>query len=272
MKDNRMSIAVISCDAYQDIVKYYLEFMKKNWPDCPYDVIIATETYDHHDNVAKTIMCGENTTWTKRAIDAIQSCDSPYVLMTVDDLFISEKVDTDAFEQALDFIESHGITYYRIPWHLASNNHYKTHPDNPNVNMIPENMPYGRSIGSSIWERNELLGLLGDGTMSAWELEDFFCKEASNGTGVFYKYYVSDKRYLLHSVQMISQSKWEVDSVKMLKKMGYEIDTSARGFLPKSVYRRRRIIGRLGRICPVKFRKTAKKILRRLGIRFFTSN
>lgn len=272
-KDPRMTIAVISCDNYQDVVGYYLDFVEMNWADCPFDIIVATEELDLHSKIAKTLMCGSNTTWTKRAIDVVNSCESKYILLTVDDLYMSDKVDSKEFIKILDFMDRYDITYYRIPWHLAKNRRYKTHPDNPNVNMIPKDMPYGRSIGSSIWERNELLGLLGDGSMSAWELEEYFSREAAqNIKGEYYKYYVSDKRYLLHSIQMVSQGKWEVDSVKRLRDLGYEIDTSERGFLSSKVYLRRIVIGTLGAICPVKFRKPVKKALSKLGVKFVTKN
>ena len=273
IKDPRMTIAVISCDNYQDVVGYYLDFVSKNWSDCPFDIVVATEELDLHSEIAKTLRCGTNTTWTKRAIDAINSCESKYILLTVDDLYMSEKVDSEEFIKILDFMDSHSITYYRIPWHLANNKRYKTHPDNSNVNMIPKNMPYGRSIGSSIWERNELLELLGDGSMSAWELEEFFSREAAqNIGGGYYEHYVADKRYLLHSIQMVSQGKWEVDSVKRLHELGYDIDTSKRGFLSSKVYLRRKVIGTLGTICPVKFRKPIKKMLSKLGVKFVTKD
>lgn len=137
--NKQLSIVVVGCDAYSDIAEYYLQFLRENWGDCPFQVFIATESHSFSDNEVVNILCGKDSTWTGRAIRAINSTDSQYILLTVDDIFMSEKVDTDEFIKILQFMKKERIKYYRIPVFRTTNKFEQTYPGNSNAEMIPTN-------------------------------------------------------------------------------------------------------------------------------------
>lgn len=269
-KDKRMSIIIVTCDAYSDIVDYYLHYFETNWPDCQFETYIAEEKINHNSHIAKSIICGSNTAWTARAKKAIAVCQSPYILLSVDDLFISKKVRSEEFTKILDFMGENGIKYYRIPTFKTTKWKYPTYKDNINVEKIPKGKAYGRSIGTSIWERGELLDLLGDGTKSAWDLENEFCREANESKYGYYESYVSDRRFLLNSVHMIKGGKWIPKSIKKMKRLGYSINWETRGVLPLKERIRIWVYGTLGRLCPQQLRVYMKRILGKVGFKFAT--
>lgn len=270
MINKQMSIVVVGCDAYSDIAEYYLQFLRKNWPDCPFRVLIATESHNFSDGEVANVLCGKESTWTGRAIQAIISTDSPYILLTVDDIFMSDKVDTNEFLNILRFMEEEKIKYYRIPVFRTTKKYEQTYPGNSNAEMIPTNKPYAVSIGTAIWDRTEILRILGDGSKSAWDLENDFSEMSLRGNGDYIEKYVSDKRFLLHSVHMVKAGKWIGKAAKIMEEKGYDIDYSKRGFIPKSLAFKYDMYAFGSKICPPFMRRGVKKFLSGLGFKFAT--
>lgn len=266
----KMSIVVVGCDAYSDIAEYYLWFLHKNWSDCRYPIYIATETHNFKDEKANNVICGKGSTWTGRAIQAINSTDSQYILLTVDDIYISEKVDSAKFEEILSFMELEKIKYYRIPVFRTTSKFEKAYPENENAEMIPTKKPYAVSIGTAIWDRNEILRILGDGTKSAWDLENDFSEMSIGGNGEYIDKYVSDKRFLLHSVHMVKAGKWIPKAANLMNQKGYEIDYSKRGFIPRNQVVKYQIYAFGSKICPPSMRKWVKAALSKIGFKFAT--
>lgn len=269
--DDRVTIIVGSCDAYRDIVEYYLYFLKSNWMECRYRILIAMEEANVDSDIAETIKNGASSTWTERIINTIKHTDSPYILLSVDDLFISKPVVQDDINAVINFIEKEKIKYYRIPTFKTSKRKKMTYPENDNAELIDNDSPYNVSIGSAIWDRNELLGILGEGTMSAWDLENYFLEQASNSCPGYKDKYVSDKRFLLNSVHMIKAGKWIPNAANMIKKLGYEVNFEKRGYVPLKNVIKSNILGIGGRICPKSMRWLVKKTLRNFGIKFATN-
>ncbi len=265
---NDFSLVIVSCDAYIDIVEQYLALLKNNWPEFSYPIVVATETLTLDDSNVSSITSGKNTTWTKRLIDAINYCGSKYILLTIEDLFISEKVDNSSILEVLSFIEKERIIYYRIPVFKVSKKS-ENYPGNENVELIKSNERYNVSIGTAFWDTQALLEIMGDGSMSAWDLENYFLKRAERADAGFLEKYVSDRRFLLHSVHMIKSGKWIPASVKAMRKKGYYIDIRPRGYIGLSD---RIKLSKFYSFCSRKFptglRNLVKRILSVFGFKF----
>ena len=270
--DNRLSIVVVSCDKYEDIVRYYLFYLKAHWPNCDYNIYVAEEEIDLHSEIATTVLCGKGANWTKAAITTINSTDSQYILLSNDDYYIYKDIDGKEIKKVLDFIMANGIKYYRFPHAAQKGKRYEKYKENVNVERIPTTVPYGITIGTAIWERNEILRILGDGTKSAWDLESDFSRQATLGKkGQYYNDYVSDRRDLLHYVHMATWGKWIPSAARTLKEHGHcEIDYSQRGFVSRRSVFKFRVYGVATRIIPVKMRAPIKRLLSKIGFKFAT--
>jgi len=267
--DNRMSIVVVSCDAYQDIAEHYVSFLRLNWPDCRNKLLIGMEEKIVSGIDVNTIVCGRNSTWTERAIKAINKANTPYIMLSVEDLFISKPVNDQEINIALDFIENENIKYYRIPVFKLKNKKEVTHPTNGNVELIAKNERYNVSIGTAIWEKNELLKILGDGNKSAWDVENYFLERANESGSGYFDNYVSDKRFLLNTVHMIKSGKWIPKSTRIISKLGYEINFLERGYISFSDrIKLNGLYSWASRRLPVKLRRIIKKIMSFFGFHF----
>lgn len=270
MIDDRMTILVVSCDKYKDISDMYFHYLRVNWPDCNFPLVIATEEADCADKDVKVIKCGKGVLWTKEVLMALNEIDSELVLMTVDDLFISHKVDNEAIKTALDFMYKHNLKYYRIPKGKRKAKKEDLYPGEKNISRIRKDIVYSVTIGSSIWRKDELIRVLGDGTKTAWELEDQFSEAAANGNRGYYDGYVTDIRPLLQCAHMVTAGKWIPKGVKDMEKYGFHIDTSKRGMLTLWESQKMSLYGVATKITPKRLRKPLKIVLSKIGMKFAT--
>jgi hypothetical protein len=267
--NERMSIVIVSCDAYKDIVKDYIYYLRLNWPGCENRVLVALEESSIDEVKIDSISCGANTTWTQRAITAIRKANTPYILLSVDDLFISKHVNNQDIVKALDFMDQEEIKYYRIPVFKIIDKSVPTYPGNKNTELIPRNKRYNVSIGTAIWRTSELLRILGGGTMSAWDLENYFLEQTFKGEPGYIDKYVSDKRFLLHSIHMIKSGKWIPSSIKRMSKLGYNVDYKSRGYISfKDRLRINKIYSWASRKFPYWLRRVVKTIMSKFGFKF----
>ncbi len=270
--DNDMSIVVVSCDKYLDIAQFFLYYLGINWPNCKYRIFIAEEECNLNSDIAEIVLCGKNTSWTRGAIEAISRTKSQYILLTNDDYYIYEKVNNSEIDEVIKFIKENDIKYYRIPAFKQKNRKYAQYKNNKNVEMIPKNKAYAVSIGTSIWKRDEILKILGDGTKTAWDIENDFSRQSADSIDEYYINYVSDRRNLLHYVHMATWGKWIPWSAKVLIKHGYnDINYSKRGFISKRECIKIKLYEFATRIVPTKMRKNIKRVLSMVGFKFATS-
>ena len=267
-----MAIVIVSCDAYLDVMKEYMRYFKMNWPDCPYELIVVTETLNLKDDRVYCITAGNDIPWTKRAILGINSTNCPYILMSMDDGFLSEKVNTEEVVEIVDFIKNNSIKYYRNPKRKYKCKKNPVFASRNNVYKIRKNEIYGIDFGHNIWERNTILSLLGDGTKSAWQIEEYLNEIALNSEPGYYEDMVSDKNNFLHIIETVSGGKWMPTEINRLKNLGIPVNIGKRGVLPKSDSVRRKIHQIASSVVPPKQRKNVKRVLSKLGYKFVTKN
>lgn len=269
---NKMAIVVVTCDENTDVILEYLRYFDMNWSDCPYELIVATESASINNSKARVIQAGENARWTKRAILGINSTSCPYILLTMDDGFIAEKVDTNEVEEILSFIKEHKIKYYRNPKRVYNFKKNPVFSDRNDAYRIRKNQIYGVNFGHNIWDRDIILELLGDGSKSAWQIEEYFNELALDSEAGYYDDYVSDKNNFLHIVETVSHGKWMPKEIKKLEKLGIPVNKGSRGVLPMSDSIKRFCVDIAYHIVPSKYRKGIKKRLSKIGVKFVINN
>ena len=106
MKD--CTILVSSCDKYEDSWYPFFELLKIQWPDCPFDIVLSTETqkYECDSLNIKTVNVEKELSWTARLKYVLNQIDTEYVLFFLEDFFLQSPVKTEVFEKALEIIKS----------------------------------------------------------------------------------------------------------------------------------------------------------------------
>ena len=105
---NKVTILVNSCDIYEDAWVPQFKLFKVQWPDCPYSFVLNTETKEYKSNVddVKTICYGKNGTWTERFEYVLNQIESPYILFTLEDYFLLNKVNVEVFDKAVSVMDN----------------------------------------------------------------------------------------------------------------------------------------------------------------------
>ena len=106
MKD--CTILVNSCDLYEDTWYPFFKLLQLQWPDCPYDVVLNTETkqYDCPFMNVKTINSSKDLSWTARLRYVLNQIDSEFVLFFLEDFFLLSPVRVEGFNKALEIIKN----------------------------------------------------------------------------------------------------------------------------------------------------------------------
>ncbi len=102
-----ITILVNSCDFYEDAWEPFFRLLNLFWKDCPYDIVLNTETKQYHCDfmTVKTINSGIGKSWTGRVRYALEQINTKYVLFALEDFFLLGKVNTDIFNLAVELLE-----------------------------------------------------------------------------------------------------------------------------------------------------------------------
>ncbi len=102
-----------SCDSYEDVWDPFFTLMDKFWTDCPYDVVLNTESKTVEDKYknfkVKTFSIykeNEKVPYGKRCIEHLEKIETEYVITLMDDFFIRSEVDTAELEQVMDWMDA----------------------------------------------------------------------------------------------------------------------------------------------------------------------
>ena len=97
------TVLVTSCDKYADLLAPFEALFKKFWPDCPSERVLVTETEPRDPSPSpeqsahiftRTVACGVGGTWPDMLVAALETIETPYVLMLCADYFLDAPVPT----------------------------------------------------------------------------------------------------------------------------------------------------------------------------------
>lgn len=267
-----LAILIPACDAYLDVFSEYMRYFRLNWPDCPFELILITETKEVHDERVTSITTSDKTEWAGRILAGAEATECQYLLTSIEDGFISERVNTDEVLSILEFMKRAGIQYYRNPKRDIKKVKNPICKEYPNAYKIRKNQIYGVNMGYVIWDRKKLIEVFGDGEKNAWQIEEHLNEIALNSDDGYYDEIVSDKHNFLHVIETVSGGKWMPTEIRRLEALGLPVNLGNRGVLPKADIYRRRLHWIANRIVMPEHRKKVKRLFSALGYRFVTKN
>lgn len=260
----RMTIIIDSFDGYSDVWPYFFEVFNKYWENCDYDVVLVTNYKQFGD--VKTITTGLEIDWVNRTLKAIECINTRYVMLLLEDYFLSRCLDNDMIENYLDFMCSNDCKYLRLVEFPKSR-----FDDNKDNTYIPiyEDEEYGINLQASIWDRNYLIGLLKSiKTGSAWSFEVELLKKAKEAPNkpLIGCYTLRGNPLGFHNG--ILKGKWFSKEILFYKKRGIVINYQPRGKLSMIESFKYSFVQFVKNHVSYKTRKTIKKFLTKFGFKF----
>lgn len=223
MNDTDVTLLVPSCDRYADLWPPFVALFRRNWPDCPYRVVLASNTLPCTEPGVCALTIGPDHDWSTSLRAMLTAIDTPYVLVLLEDFFIEERVDTAHLRDLVRRLDVLGGAYLRLRPFPPPDQRLARHRD---LGEIEENAPYRCSMQAAFWRRESLLGLLVDGE-SPWEFEHLAARRSDLDPRGYY----STLRPALKYTAGVTMGAWLPEGVTVCRDQGVLVDTAARRVL-----------------------------------------
>jgi hypothetical protein len=162
-----VTVLISSFDGYSDCWGPFCHGFTKYWPDCPYPILLMTNTKDHpHDRIA-TIKVEGGRDWSVRMINALDRIETPYVMYFQEDYWLNERVDTAKVEHYFDLMEKYGLNYIRL---LSKPLPDADFPHDSRLGILTQEASYRTSVQITLWRKEVLQELLRP-QESVWDFE-----------------------------------------------------------------------------------------------------
>lgn len=168
---NDCTILVNSCDRYYETWKPFFELFKIQWNECPYRIVLNTETKSYRDPeiVVETINSPTEKTWSSRLKNVLNHIDTEYVMFFLDDEFLGSPVNTNEFENALTYMRNHQDVGYILLRHSEKQNKHESRRYFARSELTEK---YQLVCLSALYRRDFLIKILRNHE-SPWEFERY---------------------------------------------------------------------------------------------------
>ena len=229
MKSAEVSVLVGSCDKYADLLPPFLTLFRKFWPDCPYEIVLVTES-DPHLPFDRTIACGSGKNWASRLVEALDAVDTPYVLMLCDDYYLEAPVDTALIESRLEEMKrARAVNLRMIPNPRPTENNSVEFSSDLRSYRI--GAAYSVATQAGLWDRG-FLKHLATGKTSIWDFERLGSFEKRDER---FPLLVTKKKEFPF-IDAVHKGYWEKAGVRVLRENAIEYDFRSRSTPPAAIW------------------------------------
>ena len=223
MKDKiiNLPILVVSNDSYSDIWDPFFKIFRQRWSDCPFQVYLGTNLIDYDaPDWLKVIKSGKDISWASSLLGMLNSLDTEYVLIMLEDFFLTSNVDTGEISYLAELAQKEELGCLRLfsllppPKKLDGYN---------NIGWFAPDDDYRITLQAGIWKIEFLKKLLLPG-FNPWEFEII---------GNLLNKNISDKVWgvikpVLVYEQVVEKGKWKPIGLEICRAAGCEVNLEAR--------------------------------------------
>ena len=218
------SVLVSSCDAYSDLWTPFFNLFWRNWPDCPYRVYLGTNWAHHDDQRVRTLNAGDDESWSKNLRFFLNQIGSEYVLLLLEDFFLTRRVSTEAVAKNVSALRALNGTALRLFPNPPPDNRVDGYES---IGSIHRFAPFRVSAQAGIWKRESLLALLRD-EENAWEFERKATVRSRGSASGFY----CTLQPILPYVHVVEQGRWFWHAARRFRKANIGCNFETRAIIP----------------------------------------
>lgn len=155
--DNNFSIIISTCDKFSDLWDAHVQLLNQNWADRNVETFLLTDKpTDRKFKNITVVAAGEGTEITERLQTVMPMIKTEYVLFTLDDYFLTEKISTEAIKEDISIMEKQRIDYLRLfVMTRKSLKNRKAKEVEPGIFVLDNNAgDYIVSLYAGIWKKN----------------------------------------------------------------------------------------------------------------------
>lgn len=170
MSADRCTVVVNSCDAYSDLWEPFFKILTRCW-EIPYPVVLNTEKREFSwPGLRLQVLhaAAGGLSWTARLRGVLQRIETPYVLMLLDDFFMTGPVRQEKISQVLDWMDADPSAACFSFFPTTGNTDPSPYPE---FERRPQNGLYRFNAQAGIWRKDKLIDYLCDDE-DAWQWEN----------------------------------------------------------------------------------------------------
>ena len=261
LKD-KLTMVISSCEAYSDLWDNHILLLNENWKDRDIKAVIVTDKV-HESNYQdiEIFPAGDLLEMPQRLKKYIKTCDTEYILITLDDYYVDKKIDTKKIQRAIDIMETKKLDYFRF-WPYPHER--KKIDDIEKAYWIELNGNYKVNLYPAIWKKTFLEATIKD-SLSAWEYEVSLTSIAKS-LGANCAYSVNDE---FHIVDVIRKGELLHPAKKYLDSKGLKLD---RKLISRKQEIKLDIMYYAKEVVPKPILRVIKKIMVKMGYKFISED
>jgi hypothetical protein len=173
---NALTVLVNTSDGFEDCWSPFFALFARYWPDCPYPVVLNTETksarFGGLDLRCAQVALGatRRLSWSECLARCLDGITTPFVLYLQEDYFLEAPVQQQHLETFLDELLNDRADVIRLmecdgsgPWHPTGN---------PLLWAVDQRATYRIALQAALWRKSTLRAHL-RAHESPWQLEVF---------------------------------------------------------------------------------------------------
>ena len=261
LKD-KLTMVISSCEAYSDLWDNHILLLNENWKDRDIKTVIVTDKI-HESNYQdiEIFSAGALLEMPQRLKKYIKTCDTKYILVTLDDYYVDKKIDTKKIQRAIDIMETKKLDYFRF-WPYPPER--KKIDDIEKAYWIELNGNYKVNLYPAIWRKEFLEDTIKD-SLSAWEYEVSLTSIAKS-LGANCAYSVNNE---FHIVDVIRKGELLHPAKKYLDSKGLKLD---RKLISRKQEIKLDIMYYAKEVVPKPILRVIKKIMVKMGHKFISED
>ena len=216
---NDLGILVLSCDKFCDLWRPYFSLFQEYY-DGSSQVYLGSNTITFEGDKITTIYSGEDTDWSTSCRNILRQIPNKYILLLLEDIFITSKIDSDKINQHLQYMKDNKAKHI----HLAPTPKPDKWVLDQEFGVYEKGAPYRVNV-VGYWDKEYLLSLLLDGE-SPWDFEI----KGSYRTAYDDGFYCLQKP-LFSSVHILEKGRWLPEAVNYNKKHNTSLEIEKRPIL-----------------------------------------
>lgn len=175
--ENKVTLLILSCDKFSDLWDGHIKLLEENWSDRSIDTVIVTDkpTEKQYKNI-RIMSAGSEGEWSDRLAYAINSINTDYIFITLDDYFLIKRVNNDSIKSLIKMMDKERIDYVRLfPRPKKATKEKLT--GYSKIHKIDTTCDYSVNLYAGIWNRKFLQSTVKK-PKNAWQFEVLLHKRA----------------------------------------------------------------------------------------------
>ena len=115
INNSALTVLILSCDRYSDLWDGHVKMLRKHWTGrCERAVIVSESSCGKNYDDIEIFEAGMNTEFSERLYAALKNIKTGFVLIVLDDYYLSSDVKSAELVRLVDIMEKENISYLRL--------------------------------------------------------------------------------------------------------------------------------------------------------------